>query len=51
MKPLLLPEMPALPEKVQGEPVGSYWNWPVPTDTCSNPGSAIGDVLAGATAT
>ena len=32
VKPLLLPEMPAPPEKVQGEPVGSYWNWPAPTD-------------------
>ena len=26
MKPLLLPEMPELPEKAHGEPVGSYWN-------------------------
>ena len=40
VKPLLLPEMPALPVKVQGEPVGSYWNWPAPTCTCSNPGSS-----------
>ena len=41
MKPLLLPEMPAPPAKVQGEPVGRYWNWPAPTTTCSNPASAI----------
>ena len=47
MKPLLLPEMPELPEKAQGEPVGSYWNWPAPTSTCSKPGSPIEEVLTG----
>ena len=50
VKPLLLPEMPAPPEKVQGEPVGRYWNWPAPTGTCSNPGSPIAELLACATA-
>ena len=48
MKPLLLPEMPALPEKAQGEPVGSYWNLPAPTTTCSKPWSPIVGMLAGA---
>ena len=41
VKPLLLPEMPEPPVKAQGEPVGSYWKWPVPTTTCSKPGSPI----------
>src|SRR5208337_4796608 len=50
VKPLLLPEMPAPPEKVHGEPVGSYWKLPAPTTTCSKPGSPIEGVLAGATA-
>ena len=31
VKPLLLPEMPELPEKAHAEPVGSYWNLPAPT--------------------
>ena len=46
VKPLLLAEMPAPPEKVQGEPVGRYWNWPAPTCTCSKPASPIAELLA-----
>ena len=49
VKPLLLPEMPALPEKAQGEPAGRYWKWPAPTVTCSNPASPIEGMLARAT--
>ena len=30
VKPLLLPEMPAPPVKVQGEPLGRYWKPAVP---------------------
>src|SRR5437660_952776 len=39
VKALLLPETPALPPKVQGEPAGLYWKLPLPTGACSNPGS------------
>src|ERR1700739_1907973 len=49
VKPLLLPLMPAEPEKVHGEPVGRYWDLPVPTDTCSNPGSQSGNLVVAAT--
>ena len=50
VKPLLLPEIPAPPEKVQGEPVGRYWKLPEPTTTCSNPGSPTTGMLTWATA-
>ena len=51
MKPLPLPEIPALPAKVQAEPVGPYRNWPAPTTTCSNPASPTTDGVACATTT
>src|SRR3954451_10374345 len=40
--------MPAPPEKVQGEPVGELWKPPAPSNTCTNPESAIGQMLTNA---
>src|SRR3954454_3752929 len=51
VKPLLFAEIPAPPVNVQGEPVGRYLNWPAPTCTCSNPGSAIEELDLAASVT
>ena len=41
VKPLLLTVRPALPAKLQEEPVGRYWYRPPPSCTRSNPASPI----------